>query len=189
MRKICVFTGTRAEYGSLIWLMRDIQDQDDLQLQILASGTHFSPEFGWTYKAIENDGFTIDEKVEMVLSSDSSVGVAKSMGLGTIGYADALDRLKPDILIVLGDRFEALAITQVAMIMKITILHLHGGERTDGAYDDAIRHAITKLSTLHGTSNEAHRQRVIQLGEAPERVFNVGAVGLEHLKPHDLNDS
>ena len=181
MRKVCVFTGTRAEYGSLYWLMKDIQAQFSLTLQILATGSHFSPEFGLTYQEIEKDGFEVNEKVEMLLSSDSAVGVAKSVGLGTIGYADALGRLQPDILIVLGDRFEALAVAQVAMIMKITILHLHGGERTDGAYDDAIRHAITKLSTLHGTSNEMHRQRVIQLGEAPERVWNVGAVGLEHL--------
>jgi UDP-N-acetylglucosamine 2-epimerase (non-hydrolysing) len=181
MRKVCVFTGTRAEYGSFYWLMKDIQAEFSLTLQILATGSHFSHEFGLTYQEIEKDGFEVNEKVEMLLSSDSAVGVAKSMGLGTIGYADALERLQPDILIVLGDRFETLAVAQVAMIMKITILHLHGGERTDGAYDDAIRHAITKLSNLHGTSNEVHRQRVIQLGEAPERVWNVGAVGLEHL--------
>lgn len=180
-RKIAVFTGTRAEYGLLYWLLKDIQSDSELILQLLVSGMHLSSEFGETYKQIEQDGFTIDEKIEILLSSDTAVGTAKSMGLGVLGFADALSRLKPDALVVLGDRFEALAAAQTAMILRIPILHLHGGEITEGAYDDAIRHAITKLSYLHGTSTEEYRQRVIQLGEVPERVKNIGAIGLDHL--------
>lgn len=182
MRKIAVFTGTRAEYGLLYWLLKDLQEDPDIQLQLLVSAMHLSPEFGMTYQQIEADGFTITEKVEMLLSSDSAVGTAKSIGLGVLGFADALERMKPDVLVVLGDRFEALAVTQAAMILRIPIAHIHGGEITEGAYDDAIRHAITKLSLLHFTSTETHRNRVIQLGEHPSRVFNVGAVGLDHLQ-------
>ncbi|ELB2149625.1 UDP-N-acetylglucosamine 2-epimerase [Vibrio parahaemolyticus] len=181
-KKVAVFTGTRAEYGLLFWLLKDIQSDPDLTLQLLVSGMHLSPEFGDTYKQIEKDGFNIDEKIEILLSSDSAVGTAKSMGLGVLGFADALSRLAPDVLVILGDRFEALAAAQTAMILRIPIIHLHGGEITEGAYDDAIRHAITKLSYLHGTSTEEYRQRVIQLGESPERVKNIGAIGLDHLK-------
>ena len=180
-KKVAVFTGTRAEYGLLYWLLKDIQSDSDLSLQLLVTGMHLSPEFGCTYTQIEKDGFTIDEKIEILLSSDSAVGVAKSMGLGVLGFADALDRLKPDCLVILGDRFEALAAAQTAMILKIPIVHLHGGEITEGAYDDAIRHAISKLSYLHATSTEEYRTRVIQLGENPQRVKNVGAIGLDHL--------
>ncbi|WP_166112008.1 UDP-N-acetylglucosamine 2-epimerase [Pseudoalteromonas sp. Z9A5] len=180
-KKIAVFTGTRAEYGLLYWLIKDIQSDSELTLQLLVSGMHLSSEFGETYKQIEQDGFIIDEKIEILLSSDTAVGTAKSMGLGVLGFADALSRLQPDALVILGDRFEALAAAQTAMILRIPILHLHGGEITEGAYDDAIRHAITKLSYLHGTSTEQYRQRVIQLGEMPERVKNIGAIGLDHL--------
>ncbi|MEE2023024.1 UDP-N-acetylglucosamine 2-epimerase [Alkalimonas mucilaginosa] len=181
-KKVAVFTGTRAEYGLLYWLLKDIQADPDLTLQLLVSGMHLSPEFGLTYQQIEQDGFHIDEKIEILLSSDSAVGTAKSMGLGVLGFADALARLNPDVLVILGDRFEALAAAQTAMILRIPVLHLHGGEITEGAYDDAIRHAITKLSYLHATATEQYRQRVIQLGEAPERVVNVGAIGLDHFK-------
>ncbi len=186
MRKIAVFTGTRAEYGLLYWLLKDLQQDRDIELQLLVSAMHLSPEFGMTYQQIEADGFTITEKVEMLLSSDSPVGTAKSIGLGVLGFADALERMKPDVLVVLGDRFEALAVAQAAMILRIPIAHIHGGEITEGAYDDAIRHAITKLSLLHFTSTEIHRNRVIQLGEHPSRVFNVGAVGLDHLQRSKL---
>ncbi|WP_299266775.1 UDP-N-acetylglucosamine 2-epimerase [uncultured Psychrosphaera sp.] len=185
-KKIAVFTGTRAEYGLLYWLIKDIQDDLELTLQLLVSGMHLSTEFGETYKQIEEDGFKIDDKIEILLSSNSAVGTAKSMGLGVLGFADALSRLKPDVLVILGDRFEALAAAQTAMILRIPILHLHGGEITEGAYDDAIRHAITKLSYLHGTSTEEYRQRVIQLGEAPERVTNIGAIGLDHIARSDF---
>ncbi|MFS1863866.1 UDP-N-acetyl-D-glucosamine 2-epimerase, UDP-hydrolysing [Vibrio tasmaniensis ZS-17] len=180
-KKVAVFTGTRAEYGLLFWLLKDIQSDPELTLQLLVSGMHLSPEFGDTYKQIEKDGFQIDEKIEILLSSDSPVGTAKSMGLGVLGFADALSRLAPDVLVILGDRFEALAAAQTAMILRIPIVHLHGGEITEGAYDDAIRHAITKLSYLHGTSTDEYRNRVIQLGESPERVKNIGAIGLDHL--------
>ena len=185
-KNIAVFTGTRAEYGLLYWLLKDIDSDVELNLQLLVSGMHLSPEFGCTYKQIEADGFVIDEKIEILLSSDSAVGVAKSMGLGVLGFADALSRLKPDALVILGDRFEALAAAQTAMILKIPVVHLHGGEVTEGAYDDAIRHAITKLSFLHGTSTEEYRQRVIQLGESPSRVVNVGAIGLDHLARSEM---
>lgn len=186
MRKIAVFTGTRAEYGLLYWLLKDIQINPSLELQLLVSAMHLSPEFGMTYQQIEADGFVITEKVEMLLSSNTGVGTAKSIGLGVIGFADALERMQPDVLVVLGDRFEALAVAQAAMVLRIPIAHIHGGEITEGAYDDAIRHCITKLSFLHFTSAEAHRNRVIQLGESPARVFNVGAVGLDHLKRSEL---
>lgn len=181
MKTVAVFTGTRAEYGLLYWLLKDIQSDEELALQILVSGMHLSPEFGETYQQIESDGFHIDEKVEMLISSNTAVGTAKSIGLGVLGFSDSLSRMKPDVLVILGDRFEALAAAQTAMILRIHVVHLHGGEITEGAYDDAIRHAITKLSYLHCTSNEVNRQRVIQLGEHPDRVWNVGAIGLDHL--------
>lgn len=180
-RRIAVFTGTRAEYGLLYWLMKDIQEKALLELQVIVSGMHLSPEFGETWKQIEADGFPIDAKVEMLLSSDTPVGVVKSLGLGTVGFADALDRLRPNMLVVLGDRFEALAVAQTALIMRIPIAHLHGGEITEGAYDDAIRHAITKMASLHFVAAEPYGQRVIQMGEMPGTVFNVGAIGLDHL--------
>lgn len=180
-KKVAVFTGTRAEYGLLYWLLHDIKADADLQLQLIVSGSHLSPEFGNTYQQISKDGFDITEKIEILLSSDSSIGTVKSMGLALIGLADCLARLQPDVLVLLGDRFEALAAAQAAMLMKIPVLHLHGGEITEGATDDAIRHAISKLSYLHGTATEAYRNRVIQLGESPERVVNVGALGLEHM--------
>lgn len=180
-RKICVVTGTRAEYGLLYWLMKEIKADEDLELQIIATGMHLSPEFGLTYKQIEEDGFIINEKVEMLLSSDSTVGIAKSMGLATIGFADSLERLKPNILVILGDRFEMLAVAQVAMVMQFPIAHIHGGELTFGAYDDSFRHSITKMSTWHFVSTVSHRNRVIQLGENPDRVWNVGALGIENI--------
>lgn len=185
-KKVAVFTGTRAEYGLLYWLLHDIRADNDLQLQLLVSGSHLSPEFGHTYQQIEADGFDISAKIEILLSSDSAVGTVKSMGLALIGLADTLARLQPDVLVILGDRFEALAAAQSAMLMKVPVLHLHGGEISEGATDDAIRHAISKLSYLHATSTEAYRQRVIQLGEAPERVHNVGAIGLDHLTRSNL---
>ena len=182
MLKVAVFTGTRADYGLLFWLLRDIQSDPELKLQLVVSGMHLSSEFGETYREIEHDGFEIDEKIEIILSSNTAVGTAKAMGLGLLGFADAFSRLNPDMLVILGDRFEAFAAAQTAMILRIPIIHLHGGEITEGAYDDSIRHAITKLSQLHGTSAEEYRQRVIQLGESPDKVKNVGALGLDHLK-------
>ncbi len=182
MRKICVITGTRAEYGLLYWVMRGIDEEPSLQLQLIVTGMHLSPEFGLTVKVIEQDGFHIDYKVEMLLSSDTSVGIAKSMGVGLIGFADAFSMLKPDIVVMLGDRFELLAAASAAMVARIPIGHIHGGELTEGAIDEAIRHSITKMSHLHFTSTEIYRKRVIQLGEQPNRVFNVGATGIDNIK-------
>lgn len=182
MRKVCVITGSRAEYGLLSSLMQKIKDSDDLVLQVIATNMHLSPEFGLTYREIEKDGFTIDKKVEMLLSSDTANATAKSVGLGTIGFADAYSDLSPDIIVVLGDRYEILAAVSAALFYQIPVAHLHGGEITEGAYDDPIRHAITKMSHLHFTSTEEYRKRVIQLGESPDRVFNVGAIGLDNIK-------
>lgn len=184
-RRICVLTGTRAEYGLLYWVIRRIAEDFDLELQLLVTGMHLSPEFGLTVNEITKDGITIAERVEMLLSSDSAVGIAKSMGLGTIGFADAFDRLKPDLLVVLGDRFEVLAAAQAAMIARIPIAHLHGGELTEGLIDEAIRHAVTKMAHLHFVATDVYARRVIQMGEDPARVFVVGTPGLDHLETLD----
>jgi GDP/UDP-N,N'-diacetylbacillosamine 2-epimerase (hydrolysing) len=185
-RKICVITGTRAEYGLLRWVMQGIKDDHVLTLQIIATGMHLSPEFGLTYREIEQDGFQIDRKVEMLTSSDTPVGVAKSMGLGLIGMADALNELKPDLIIVLGDRFEIFAAVAAALVARIPVAHLHGGETTEGAFDEALRHSITKMSHLHFVAAEEYRRRVIQLGEQPERVFLVGGLGIDNIKRLEL---
>lgn len=180
-RKICIVTGTRAEYGLLFWLMKEIANDKDLELQLIVTGMHLSPEFGLTYKEIEKD-FTIDKKIEMLLSSDTAVGISKSMGLAQISFAEAFDDLQPDILVVLGDRYEIFSAVSAAMIARIPIAHLHGGETTEGAFDESIRHSITKMSHLHFTAAEEYRDRVIQLGEEPNRVFNVGALGIDNIK-------
>jgi len=182
VRKICIFTGTRAEYGLLKPLMDEIVRDESFHLQLLASGMHLSSEFGLTYKLIEEDGFFIDEKVEMLLSSDTPAGISKSMGLGLMGYADALNRLSPDVAVILGDRFECMAFACTCLNARTPVAHIHGGETTIGAVDEAFRHAITKMSHLHFTSTEEYRKRVIQLGEHPARVFNVGAIGIENIK-------
>lgn len=181
-RKICVITGSRAEYGLLYWLLREIQDDPDLELQLIAAGMHLSPEFGLTYKIIEQDGFRIAAKVEMLLSSDTPVGIAKSMGVGIMGFADALERLAPDLMVVLGDRFEILAAVQAALVARIPVAHVAGGDITQGAFDDAIRHSITKMSHLHFVTNEEAGQRVRQLGENPAHIFNVGSPGIDYIK-------
>lgn len=180
-RKICVVTGTRAEYGLLYWLMQEIKQDNDLELQLVVTGMHLSPEFGLTYKEIVKD-FKIDKKIEMLLSSDTAVGISKSMGLAQISFAEAFDELQPDILLLLGDRYEILSAASSAMVAKIPIAHLHGGETTEGAFDEAIRHSITKMSHLHFTATEEYKNRVIQLGEQPNRVFNVGGVGIENIQ-------
>lgn len=185
MKKICVVTGTRAEYGILKPLINRIQRDPSLELQIIATGMHLSPEFGLTFQEIEQDGFKINERIEMLLSSDTSVGISKSIGLGMISFSEAFKRLTPDLIIVLGDRYEAFAAASAASITKIPIGHIHGGETTEGAFDEAFRHAITKMSFLHFTSTETYRKRVIQLGEHPKRVFNVGAMGIENIKNID----
>jgi len=185
-RKICVVTGTRAEYGLLRWLMAGVQSAPDLSLQIIATGMHLSPEFGLTYREIEGDGFAIDRRVEMLLSSDTAVGITKSMALGLAGFADALADLRPDYVVLLGDRFEIMAAASAALVAKIPIVHLHGGETTEGAFDEAFRHAVTKMAYLHCVAAEPYRQRVIQLGEAPERVFLVGGLGIDAIAKTEL---
>jgi GDP/UDP-N,N'-diacetylbacillosamine 2-epimerase (hydrolysing) len=181
-RKICIVTGTRAEYGLLRWVMQGIKDESELELQVIATGMHLSPEFGLTFREIEKDGFQINRNVEMLTSSDSSVGIAKSMGLGLIGFADALNELKPDLIVVLGDRFEIFAAVSAALVARIPVAHLHGGEKTEGAFDEALRHSITKMSHLHFVAAEEYRQRVIQLGENPDKVFVVGGLGVDNIK-------
>lgn len=188
IRKICVITGSRAEYGLLRWVMQGIKGDPDLTLQLIATGMHLSPEFGLTYREIEQDGFQIDRKVEMLTSSDTPVGIAKSMGLGVIGFADALSDLAPDLVLVLGDRFEIFAAVSAALVARIPVAHLHGGEVTEGAFDEALRHSITKMSHLHFVAAEEYRRRVIQLGESPERVFLVGGLGIDGIKRTTLLD-
>ena len=187
-RKICVVTGTRADYGLLRWVMQGIQNEPDLALQIIATGMHLSPEFGLTYLEIEKDGFQIDRKVEMLTSSDTPVGIAKSMGLGMIGFADALNELAPDLMVVLGDRFEIFSAVAAALVARIPVAHLHGGETTEGAFDESIRHAITKMSHLHFVAAEEYRQRVIQMGEQPQNVHMVGGLGIDSIKRLKLLD-
>ena len=181
MKKICVVTGTRAEYGLLYWLLKEIEADKELELQVIVTGMHLSPEFGLTYKEIEKE-FKINKKIEMLLSSDTSVGISKSMGLAQISFAESYDELKPDIVIVLGDRYEIFSATSAAMIARIPIAHIHGGEKTEGAFDESIRHSITKMSHLHFTATNEYKNRVIQLGEHPSRVFNVGGMGIENIK-------
>ena len=180
-RKICVITGTRAEYGLLRWVMEGIKGDPELTLQVIATGMHLSPEFGLTYREIERDGFQIDRKVEMLMSSDTPEGITKSMGLGLIGFAGVLNKLCPDLILVLGDRFEIFSAVAAALVARIPVAHLHGGEATEGAIDEAIRHSITKMSHLHFVAAEEYRQRVIQLGEQPERVFLVGGLGIDNI--------
>jgi UDP-N-acetyl-D-glucosamine 2-epimerase, UDP-hydrolysing len=181
MKKICIVTGTRAEYGLLRWLMEEVRKSTKLELQLIVTGMHLSSEFGLTYNFIEKDGFKIDRKIEMLLSSDTSVGISKSMGVGMISFADALNGLKPDLLLVLGDRYEIFVAASTAMVARIPIAHLHGGESTEGAFDEAIRHSITKMSHLHFVATEQYRQRVIQLGESPNQVFHVGGIGIDNI--------
>jgi GDP/UDP-N,N'-diacetylbacillosamine 2-epimerase (hydrolysing) len=181
-RKVCVITGTRAEYGLLRWVMQGIKEDPELTLQVIATGMHLSPEFGLTFREIEKDGFQIDRKVEMLTSSDTPVGTAKSMGLGLIGFADALNELKPDLIVVLGDRFEIFAAVSAALVARMPVAHLHGGETTEGAFDEALRHSITKMAHLHFVAAQEYRQRVIQLGEQPDRVFLVGGLGIDNIK-------
>lgn len=180
-RKVCVVTGSRADYGLLFWLMKGIAADPALELQVVATGMHLSPEFGLTYRQIEADGFAIAAKVEMLLSADTPVAISKSLGLGVIGFADALERLRPDVVVVLGDRFEILAAAQAALIAAIPLAHIHGGERSEDAFDESIRHAVTKMAQWHFVAAEAYRKRVVQMGEAPESVFNCGSPGLDHL--------
>ena len=187
-RKICVITGTRAEYGLLRWVMDEIKNDPELELQVIVTGMHLSPEFGLTHKSIEQDGFLIDRKVEMLTSSDTSVAIAKSIGLGLIGFADSLNELKPDLIVVLGDRFEIFSAVSAALVTRIPVAHIHGGETTEGAFDEAFRHSITKMSHLHFVAAKEYQKRVIQLGEQPDSVFLVGGLGIDNIKRLKLLD-
>ncbi len=181
MKKVCVITGTRAEYGLLYWTLKALEKEPKIDLQICVTGMHLSPEFGLTYQQIEADGFTIDYKVETLLSSDTGTAISKSIGLGTIGFADAFQQLQPDIILLLGDRYEILAAATAAMTLRIPIAHCHGGEATEGLIDESIRHSITKMSHLHFTATDSFKKRVIQMGEQPDNVFNLGALGIENI--------
>ena len=187
-RKICFVTGSRADFGLLIWPMRAIRQMPGLTLQLIATGMHLAPEFGYTFNAIRDEGFEADERVETLLASDTGTGIAKSVGLGVIGFADAFWRLQPDLVVVLGDRFEMFAAAQAAMFMRLPLAHLFGGDVTEGAIDESIRHAISKMAHLHFTSNQGSTQRLIQLGEDPSRIHTIGSVGIDAIKHLELMD-
>lgn len=187
-RKICVVTGTRAEYGLMYWLIKFLEEDKDVELQLIVTGMHLSPEFGLTYKEIEKAGFKINKKIEMLLSSDTAIGISKSMGLAQISFAEAYGELQPDVVVLLGDRYEIFSAASAAMISNVPIAHLHGGEATEGVVDESIRHSITKMSHLHFTATEEYKRRVIQLGEDPKRVFNVGTPGLDNVSKLKLLD-
>ncbi len=186
MRKIAVVTGTRADYGLLYWLLKEIQQDPDMELQLVVTGAHLAPEYGLTYREIEKDGFVIREKVSMLVSGNTTNGTIKSMGLALIGLADALERLTPDLLVILGDRYEILTAAEAALIAKIPIAHIAGGDITEGAFDDSIRHAITKMAHLHFVTNAESWRRVRQLGENPDFIYNVGSPGLDYIKTGSL---
>ena len=181
-RKICVITTSRAEYGLLYWLMKEIQNDSDLKLQLIAAGMHIEAKFGSTYKIIERDRFKIDEKINMSMADDTELGIVKSIGLGCTGFASAFQKLKPDIIVLLGDRFELISAFTAALVMKIPIAHIGGGETTEGAMDEAIRHSITKMSVIHFPSTEIYRKRIIQMGENSRFVFNYGSLSLDNVK-------
>ena len=185
-RKICIITGSRAEYGLLYWLMKDILDDPELELIIMVTGMHLSTEFGLTYEEIEKDGFTINKKVDLLYESDTPEGIAKSTGLGIIGFSDAFKKIQPDIIIVLGDRFEILSACTAAMFFNIPIAHISGGETTEGAFDEAIRHSITKMAWWHFVAAKEYKKRVIQLGEDPNRVHLVGSPSIDSIKKTKL---
>lgn len=186
MKKICFITGTRADYGLLFWTMKKVQEDPELELQLIASSMHLNSKFGDTWKNIEEDGFPISIKVDLGEQEDSRKSVVSQISEGVRGFYQAYDQLCPDLIVILGDRYEMLAAAQSAVFSNISIAHIHGGEITEGAFDDIIRHSITKMSTYHFTSTEEYRKRVIQMGEEPERVLNVGAVGLETIRKMDF---
>ena len=188
MRKIAVVTGTRSEYGLLYWIIKGIHDDPELELQLIVTGMHLSPEFGLTVKEIERDGFPVAERVEMLLSSDTEEAIATSMGLGMIGFAKAYERLKPDILLVLGDRFEIFAAVGASVPFRIPVAHIHGGEATEGAFDEQMRHAITKMSHIHFPAADDYRKRIIQMGETPDNVYCFGSPALDNIYKLPLMD-
>jgi len=182
MRKIAVITGSRAEYDLLYWVMKGIRDDSRLRLQLIVTGTHLAPEFGLTVKEIEKDGFRIAGKVDMGLFSDTEKAIADYMGKGLLGFAETYRRLKPDLVVLLGDRFEIFSAAAAAVPFRIPVAHIHGGEATEGLIDEAIRHSITKMSHIHFTAAKKYAKRVVQMGESPERVFTFGAPGLDNIR-------
>lgn len=185
-RKVCVVTGSRAEYGLLYPILKEIENRKKLSLQLVATTMHLSDEFGMTYKQIESDGFTIDEKIDNLTELNSNTSMAKSSGAAMLLLSDCFERLCPDLILLLGDRFEAHAAATTALLMNIPIAHIHGGEVTEGAVDEQIRHSITKMSSLHFCATEVYRNRVIQMGEDPSKVFNTGAPGIDNIVNLDL---
>lgn len=181
-KKIMVITGSRAEYGLLYWVLRDLNELSDVDLQLVVTAMHLSPDFGLTVDEIEKDGFTIARRVEMLMSSDTSGGIAKSLALGLIGMSDAIEQLCPDLVLLLGDRFEILAGAQAALLHNVPIVHIAGGDTTEGAVDESIRHSVTKMAHFHLVTNELSARRVRQLGENPSRILTVGSPGLDHLR-------
>lgn len=186
MKKICVVTGSRAEYGLLKPLLQLLKDDDDVDLRLLVTGSHTSPYFGHTVDEIRNDGFNIDREIDILLSSDKSSAIVKSMGMATFGFCDAFTEIKPDFVILLGDRYEMFSVASVAFMLRIPIAHISGGDITEGAYDDVLRHCITKLSLLHFTTSEEARDRVIQLGEDPDRVYYLGNIALDSIASSNI---
>jgi len=185
-RKICFVTGSRAEYGLLYQLIKEIDEDQDLKLQIIATGMHLSEDYGNTFKQIEEDGFTIDKKVDIALLSDTEMSISKSIGIGVEKISKSFNEIKPDLIVVLGDRYEIFSAAIAAMIIKIPLAHIHGGEATEGLIDEPIRHSITKMSHLHFTATNDYRNRVIQLGEQPDKVFNFGGIGIDNIYKLDL---
>lgn len=185
-RKICVVTGSRAEYGLLYWVLHDLRERAGIELQIVVTGMHLAPEFGHTVDEIVKDGFSVSRRVEMLLAGDSAGAIAKSVGLGVIGMSDALEQLRPDVVLVLGDRFEILAVVQACLIHNVPVAHIAGGDTTEGAFDESMRHAITKMAQVHFVTNELSARRVRQLGEDPRRIHVVGSPGLDHLRRRPL---
>ena len=188
MKTVCVVTGTRAEYGLLRWVMEGIEKSPSLNLQLVVTGMHLSPEFGLTVNEIKSHGFVVDRSVEMLVSSDTPTGITKSIGLGLTGFADVIADLEPDLVLILGDRYEILAAAISAMIARVPLAHLHGGEATEGSIDEAIRHSITKMSHLHFVATDEYRNRVIQLGEQPNNVYQVGGLGIDNISNLELLD-
>src|SRR6202047_4447766 len=185
-RTIAVITTSRADYSHLYWPLRDLSEHENVDLRIIALGSHLSPEFGNTVKEIEKDGFQIDSRVECLLSSDTDIGMAKTIGVATLSLADLFDKMRPDLLLLIADRYEMLAPAAVALALRIPIAHIEGGEISEGAIDDAVRNALTKLSHIHFTSTHDARRRVIAMGEEPWRVHRAGAPSLDHLRRNQL---
>jgi UDP-N-acetylglucosamine 2-epimerase (non-hydrolysing)/GDP/UDP-N,N'-diacetylbacillosamine 2-epimerase (hydrolysing) len=181
MRKIAVFTGSRADYGILYWLLKELDDSNDIELQLFVGGTHLSSEFGHTLTEIINDGFSILEKFRYFPHDDSTVGIAKLAAHTLVCASEAIAKNQPELMVVIGDRYETFSVAQAAMLSQVPIVHIHGGELTSGAIDDSMRHAITKMSHLHFATTKSYKQRIIQLGEQPKNVFNFGAPGLDNI--------